>query len=526
MSPRTLSRTPALPVSFLAAAMLLLVVAVAAQGQGPAAAPAPVTAPPALALPGPLDPPAAGPRPLVWQSLSGAAGRLPHLPQHAGSPLGWGGPSAFGYAYADSDEPWGPSPVFEDISAVGTPVTFSASYQPVDLPFAFPFYGAAYTQTYLYRDCSGCYTNPTHIAFLDPPGAVAWMGYTDRTSGAVYIYADPLADPPRFIIQYDDVFDYFRGAATTSQVILYQNGDILVRYAQDFGSWPYWYPTWPMPYLWNPALETFYHNGFPRSNFALQFTYPQGAWFWPPERRGASPAGSQLAYTFQLHNSTGLTDTFTLTSGGWEWPTVVRPAVTDPVADGQSVTVAVTVSIPAAALPGDMDGGLIEAASTSFPGLYTATAAISTTAVCSPLLTFSGQSGLATSHHDAYDYAGQRFTYLYAAAHSTGGTSTLTAQLQAYDPGLGQWQTLGSWSNAGPDLVLVDQVFAPALYSAVRVDLENANAYELYYDYLFVICREPLAPLAPPAQQSLAHAGATVVYPLTLTNYVMITRHL
>jgi len=306
MNPKIRCRIPTLAISFLAAAMLLLIVGVAAQSQGPAWAPTsgqplPVTTPATLALP-------VGEVPPAWQKLLDVGGKLPQLPEAQGSPLGWGGPGAFGYTYADSDEAWGPSPVFEDISAIGTPVALSDFYRAVELPFAFPFYGTTYTQTYLYRDCSGCYSNPTHLAFLDPygnyTGFIPWMDYVDRDSGAVYVYSDTLTTPARFIIQYDEVFNYYRGITTTSEVILYQNGDILLRYAEGFSDWLSWYPGWQIPWLWTPWYGPFYYAGAPRSDFTVEFYYPEGAWLWPPGRPGANPAGGQATYSFELRNNT------------------------------------------------------------------------------------------------------------------------------------------------------------------------------------------------------------------------------
>ncbi len=306
-------------------------------------------------------------------------------------------------------------------------------------------------------------------------------------------------------------------------MILYENGDILVRYAEGFSSFSSWYPGWRIPWLWSWWCDTFYYAGAPRSSFAVEFTYPEGAFLWPPRRLGAGTAGTPVTYTFKLRNNTGSADSFSLTSGVSLWDTAVEPAVTPPISDGHSITVTVTVAIPPGALPGDADTAIIEAGSISFPGAYTATATISTTALCTPALTFSGQTGMAASRDDIYDYGGQPFTYLYANAHTTGGSTSIRARLQAYDPAQAQWQTLGSWDQVGPDQLLIDRFFVPPAYTAVRVSMQDLYGYQAGYDYRFIVCRAPAVLLRPASQQAWVEPGATAVYTLALTNYMMIT---
>jgi len=58
-----------------------------------------------------------------------------------------GGPDAFGYSWLSSDDPGGPAFAWRDITAEGTPVFLNDnSYQEVNLPFAFPFYGELKTE--------------------------------------------------------------------------------------------------------------------------------------------------------------------------------------------------------------------------------------------------------------------------------------------------------------------------------------------------------------------------------------------
>ena len=549
-------RMVSLAVTLVAAGMLLLLTVVAAQGQEPK--PPPATPLPAGPPGQPTPPfPPAPPGPDTGQPVpfwlersigSGVEAQFQHrfggemlpgrqevpeqsreFPNWLGtalsptSPLAWGGPDPFGYTYADSDEPWGPDPTFEDISAVGTAVTFTDFYYTATLPFAFPFYGNTYTQTFLYGDCDGCYNDWTHLAFGVPDpwtyGSVYWMDRIDRDSGTIYVYSDTISSPARFIVQYDEVWNYGYGITTTSQVILYENGDIVVRYDSDF-SWWWW---WNAPWLNSQMYGWFPYSGVPQNNFAVQFYYPKGVWLWPPTRHDAGPVGGEVTYTFDLHNDTGASDTFTLTVSGNLWPTNVSPTQTGAIPAGGVVPIVVTVDVPPGAAIGDTDAAVIQVTSVTSPTVYTDTSTISTTAVCTPALVFSGQSAQTLSDlDDIYDYGGQKFTYVYVYGHSE-DNDTLDATVSGYDPGSGTWQTIAQQWNGGSGII-ADQSLIPPTYTRVRVQLDDWEDNDLiYYDYQFIVCREPAVDLDPLSQQSFARLGTTAVYTQMVTNYMMAT---
>lgn len=83
---------------------------------------------------------------LASSSAAAAARSDPRPPwqaDHAWLPDGGGGPDAFGYTWAVSTDPGGPTFEWIDISTTGTPVTGLAddnSAAPIALPFAFRFY--------------------------------------------------------------------------------------------------------------------------------------------------------------------------------------------------------------------------------------------------------------------------------------------------------------------------------------------------------------------------------------------------
>ncbi|MEW6757679.1 MAG: hypothetical protein AB1347_05615 [Acidobacteriota bacterium] len=67
------------------------------------------------------------------------------------NPNAGGGPDAFGYRYADSNEPGGPVFDWIDISTTGTPVYFPEDWDddyafPIEIGFPFTFYGQTFTQ--------------------------------------------------------------------------------------------------------------------------------------------------------------------------------------------------------------------------------------------------------------------------------------------------------------------------------------------------------------------------------------------
>jgi len=244
-----------------------------------------------------------------------------------------------------------------------------------------------------------------------------------------------------------------------------------------------------------------------------------------PDQIGGGPFGAVVSYTLTLHNYTGISDTFDLMATGNGWPITFwdggQITNTGPVSDGGSMEFTVQVAIPPSALPGDVDTAIIQATSVTSPTVHFDTATITTTAVCSPALVFSGQSARTVGLYDAYEYGGQKFTHVYLNAHTTSGGDSMNAAVQAYHPALGTWQTLGEWWSVGPDQLLINQFDIPPVYSSVRVQLNDTWGYQAYYDYRFILCRQPAVDLDPPLQGTLTQAGRTAIYTQTVTNYMM-----
>lgn len=150
-----------------------------------------------------------------------------------------GGPDAFGYLWIDSDEPGGPVFNWQDISTVGTPITGltdDRNVGPFPIGFAFPFYGASFTE---FRFCtngfisftssSTTYSNRSIPSGTGPYDLVApfWDDLNFSISGDAYYYYDG----SKCIIQYTDVMHYgSSGGPYTFQIWLMPSGTILFQY--------------------------------------------------------------------------------------------------------------------------------------------------------------------------------------------------------------------------------------------------------------------------------------------------------
>ena len=153
-----------------------------------------------------------------------------------------GGPDAFGYRWADSDDPVQGTP-FEwiDITGVGTQIPFTGDDQnqgPFNLPFPFTYYGQTFTQ---FRACTNGWLSFTssqttftntglpNAATSTPENMLAafWDDLTFSAAGDVYYHYDGT----RFIVSYVNVPRLGTGGGPyTFQIILYPSGTIDFQY--------------------------------------------------------------------------------------------------------------------------------------------------------------------------------------------------------------------------------------------------------------------------------------------------------
>lgn len=160
---------------------------------------------------------------------------------------GYGGPDAFGYKWIDSDEPNGPSYVWNDISSTGSLVTSwtaTGTFDPKDegyagpfsLGFNFKFYGNTKTQIYVSSNgflhfaplTANSFTNAQIPSTAAPNEYIApfWDDLDGRTQGTVHYKQDG----NKFIVQFTNWQKYSATGSLTFQIVLYSSGKILFYY--------------------------------------------------------------------------------------------------------------------------------------------------------------------------------------------------------------------------------------------------------------------------------------------------------
>ncbi len=160
------------------------------------------------------------------------------------SAQGSGGPDSFGYRWKDSDASDGPTFSWVDINATGTTIPLQgndAMSPAISMGMTFPFYGAYFSQlkvctngfiTFDTTATSCPYNNVALPTTTLPKDSIAmfwddlWFGPTRRAS-----YLNDTANS-RFIIQFTNVYSYptLDPTLSTFQVLLYQNGKIVLQY--------------------------------------------------------------------------------------------------------------------------------------------------------------------------------------------------------------------------------------------------------------------------------------------------------
>ena len=154
------------------------------------------------------------------------------------STLGVGGPDAFGYRWADSNQFGGPIFEWVDISAIGTPVpirTLDQNSGPIPIGFTFPFYGHDFTTFNVCTHGWISFTDTT-VQFANQPLpnlaapnnvlAVFWddLNFAGEEHAAYY------NDGSRLIVQFTNVQRRQRGGPFTFEAILYPSGAIVYQY--------------------------------------------------------------------------------------------------------------------------------------------------------------------------------------------------------------------------------------------------------------------------------------------------------
>lgn len=194
------------------------------------------------------------------------------------SPVLHGDPDGYGYTLTDSQQAGGPTFNWIDISSTGTPLSLSddSYFFPIDLPFAFHFYGADYEQVavgsngtvYFQNDYLGLGNGPIPSNSGYGPQefiAVYWDDLNPASNGTIY-YEILESEPHRkLVVQWQEIAHYgYPSAHVTAQAILLEGSNsILVQYLD------------PSPRAGAGATEGIQGDSEPATNWGLEYGYNQ-----------------------------------------------------------------------------------------------------------------------------------------------------------------------------------------------------------------------------------------------------------
>ena len=146
---------------------------------------------------------------------------------------------AFGYTWADSNEPGGPVYDWVEIDGSGIELEVGDDTNVTDLPlgFTFSFYGNDYTTLNVCTNGFASFTSTgTHysngdIYSADEPNnllAVCWDDMDPTEGGNLYYLQDSANG--RFIVEWDQIPHYSSGEIFKFELILYDTGEIIYQY--------------------------------------------------------------------------------------------------------------------------------------------------------------------------------------------------------------------------------------------------------------------------------------------------------
>ncbi|HET9251457.1 MAG TPA: S8 family serine peptidase [Candidatus Eisenbacteria bacterium] len=216
-----------------------------------------------------------------------------------------GGPDAFGYRWADSDDPVQGTP-FEwiDITATGTQIPFTGDDQnqgPFPLSFPFTYYGQTFTD---FRACTNGWISFTSTAttFTNtglPNAATAtpnnllaafWDDLTFSSAGDVYYHGDAT----RFVISYVNVPRLGTGGGPyTFQIILYPSGTIDFQYQTMSGTRLNEATIGIQNAAKDIGLQVVFNSAYVKNNHRIRFSTLPG-WLTVSPASGTVPVGGHL----------------------------------------------------------------------------------------------------------------------------------------------------------------------------------------------------------------------------------------
>ena len=230
-----------------------------------------------------------------------------------------GGPDAFGYSWADSNEPGGPAYNWFDISGIGTTIGASddTNYGPFNLGFTFSYYGVDYTSV---RVCTNGWLSFTSTSStLSPQGipnvsdpnallAVMMRDLNPGSAGSLKYYNDGAS---RFIVQWTGVPVYGTSDYQTFQVIINADGSIVYQYQTVVNA------TYCSVGIENhtgtDGLQTSFNTAYLTNNLAVRYgsTPPLTPWLTVSPTSGSVAAGGSGTFNVNYNAESYAFGTFT-----------------------------------------------------------------------------------------------------------------------------------------------------------------------------------------------------------------------
>jgi len=222
------------------------------------------------------------------------------------TPLGSGGPDAFGYSWKDSDEVGGPVFNWVEISGTGTVALASgddSNAGPFPIGFTFKYYGTDFTT---FRVCSNgwlsftstltTYSNTAIPSASAPLNMLApfWDDLNLNAVGSGDVYYQNVGG--NLVVQYNNVMRYGTTTPVTFQVILTPAGTITYQYLS-FGTALTNSATVGMQNATGTVgLQVVYNAAYLHDNLAVKFqSMPEWATVTPTS--GTIPAGGSVDLT-------------------------------------------------------------------------------------------------------------------------------------------------------------------------------------------------------------------------------------
>lgn len=310
------------------------------------------------------------------------------------SPLSTGGPDEFGYTYDDTVPfDWISAPI--DSGIIGDENNPSPFF---DIGFTFPFYGSNYSQlsfstngfvTFNFESAC-CFWSSTGIPNRARPNSLIAVFWDDLVvgdiynTGAIYYEKGGVAPDRYLVLEWRDVTTYAGTDPFSFEVILYENGDILIQHQSLPGS--YDATVGIENDLGDDGLNYHVGNTGLSAPKAIKFTYPTA----PTARLLVSPLSSgnfasnvtntNFPVTIKNNGSAG-TDTYDLYAFSI-WPSAlyqdgcITPLTdtdgdtvidTGPLPEGSSTTICIGFTPPAGLDIGDFNFAWINTVSSLDP---------------------------------------------------------------------------------------------------------------------------------------------------------------